>query len=173
MLNLKLHYSSYILEVSRYQCENFDFLFGKAECHCSVFVMKWLLIIEATDERIRRRSFVVCRSEAFIGILCSVIVAEARSSPAVSGAGERHAKGVSRCACMYLRSRTVNYREDRVPCGQCDHCQSHRNAAVSELTLSDPQLSPTSSTLYLLPTHLIVSPCRLCTPSTILLTFLV
>lgn len=55
MLKLKLQYSSYNLEVNRFQRENFDFLFGEAECHCSVFVMKWLLIIEATVERIRRR----------------------------------------------------------------------------------------------------------------------
>lgn len=73
---------------------------------------------------------------------------------------ERHTKRADVRACTCLRSRTVNYREDRVLCGQCDHCQRHRNAAVSELTLSDPQLSPTSSTLYLLPTRLIVSPCR-------------
>lgn len=93
-----------------------------------VFVMKWLLIIEATDERIRRRLLcVVARHLLESSVVLQYNVAEAvQQCP--------HTKGVSRCACMYLRSRTVNYREDRVPCGQCDHCQSHRNAAVSELT---------------------------------------
>lgn len=29
-------------------------MFGEDECYCSLFVMKWLLIIKATDKRIGR-----------------------------------------------------------------------------------------------------------------------